>query len=50
MMIDRREFEAISITDTSDVNTLETKNLDKPYRAALLDLARNCSRWNTTEP
>jgi hypothetical protein len=50
MMIDHREFEAISIRETGDVKTLEAKNLDKPYRAVLLNLARNCSRWNTTEP
>jgi len=53
MMIDRRDFEAISSTDADDVKTLEVENLDKLHRAdlpGLLDLARNYSRWNTTEP
>jgi hypothetical protein len=50
MMIDRRDFEAISSIAVDDVKTPEVKNLDNPHRVALLDLARNCSRWNTTEP
>ena len=53
MMIDRRDFEAISSTDADDVKTLEVKNLDNPHRAVtcagLLQILReNCSRWNTT--